>query len=165
MGGLWAAAPRIALGVPPVSWGAPAHPPVPAPLHGPGVAAGSAGSTKGWESAWGCSSGRRTPQMWGSDAAMSGEGTPRVQKWSPLCARGLQLGTSALGFCGCSVGHRVPPCPPFLTIFILAILILTLLQDQVLSRSRRFFPPPCASQPGGQNLPPASLWVKCIPKK
>lgn len=47
MGGLWAAAPRIALGVPPVSRGAPAHPASPSTSAWSGVAAGSAGSTEG----------------------------------------------------------------------------------------------------------------------
>lgn len=98
----------------------------------------------------------------GTDAPMSEEGTPRPPSGAHSSAWSLQLGTSAPGFCRCSVGRCVPPCPPFLTIFILAILILILLQDQVLSRSRRFFPP-CKTIRGAK--PASSITVGHVPPK
>lgn len=62
MGGLWAAAPRIALGVPPVCRGAPAQP------AGPNTWAwsrGSSGVCREHQGFWNCRSGWRTSQMWG----------------------------------------------------------------------------------------------------
>lgn len=95
------------------------------------------------------------PKCAGQMLLGGGKGPPDPKNWSALLCVESAAGTAPPGFCGCSEGRSVPA---FLTIFILAVLILTLLQDQVLSRSRRFFSPH-ANQPGGQNLPPASPWV------